>query len=281
MSYTQEDYIRAVDVIRGRTSLTPNVGIVLGSGLGPLADAIDSAVAVPYDEIPGFPLSTVQGHAGRLVIGHLVGQPVLVQQGRTHFYEGYDMAQVTFAIRLMHLLGVETVILTNAAGGVNKGFDVGDVMLMVDHINFVGMAGHNPLIGPNDERIGPRFVGMAQTYDRELAALARRVAREQKITLREGVYACVAGPNFETPAEIRMLRTVGADVVGMSTVHEAIVARHSGMRVLAFSSITNMGIDQLDNDLEANHEEVLEAGKAIVPRMTALLRGVLGEMAHA
>ncbi len=281
MSYTQEDYIRAVDVIRSRTPLTPKVGIVLGSGLGPLADALDSAVAVPYDEIPGFPLSTVQGHAGRLVIGHLVGQPVLVQQGRTHFYEGYDMAQVTFAIRLMHLLGVETVILTNAAGGVNKGFDVGDVMLMVDHINFVGMAGYNPLIGPNDERIGPRFVGMAQTYDRELAALARRVAREQKITLREGVYACVAGPNFETPAEIRMLRTVGADVVGMSTVHEAIVARHSGMRVLAFSSITNMGIDQLDNDLEANHEEVLEAGKAIVPRMTALLRGVLGEMAHA
>jgi purine-nucleoside phosphorylase len=254
---------------------------VLGSGLGPLADAVDAAVAVPYDEIPGFPLSTVQGHAGRLVIGTLVGQPVLVQQGRTHFYEGYDMAQVTFAIRLMHLLGVETVILTNAAGGVNKSFDVGDVMLMVDHINFDGMAGHNPLIGPNDERIGLRFVGMAQAYDRDLAALARRVAREQNITLREGVYACVAGPNFETPAEIRMLRTVGADAVGMSTVHETIVARHSGMRVLAFSSITNMGIDQLDTDLEANHEEVLEAGKAIVPRMTALLRGVLGAMAHA
>jgi len=281
MSYTQEDYVRAADVIRSRTALAPKIGIVLGSGLGPLADAVDSAVAVPYEEIPGFPLSTVQGHAGRLVIGHLVGQPVLVQQGRTHFYEGYDMAQVTFAIRLMHLLGVETVILTNAAGGINKSFSTGDIMLIIDHINFVGMAGHNPLIGPNDERIGPRFVGMAQAYDREWAALARRVAKEQNITLREGVYAGLAGPFFETPAEIRMLRTCGADAVGMSTVHETLVARHGGMRVLAFSSITNMGIDQLDTDLEANHEEVLEAGKAIVPRMTALLRGVLAQMAHA
>ncbi|MCC6616825.1 MAG: purine-nucleoside phosphorylase [Anaerolineae bacterium] len=281
MRYSQEDYTRAVEVIRSRTTLTPKIGIVLGSGLGPLADAVESAVAVPYADIPGFPLSTVQGHAGRLVIGHLVGQPVLVQQGRTHFYEGYDMEQVTFAIRLMRELGVETVILTNAAGGINTNFDVGDIMLIVDHINFVGMAGHNPLIGPNDERIGPRFVGMAQAYDRQWAALARRVAKEQNITLREGVYAGLAGPFFETPAEIRMLRTCGADAVGMSTVHETLVARHGGMRVLAFSSITNMGIDKLDTDQEANHLEVLEAGKAIVPRMTALLRGVLAEMAHA
>ncbi|MCL4251022.1 MAG: purine-nucleoside phosphorylase [Anaerolineae bacterium] len=281
MTYSQEDYTRAVEVIRSRTTQTPRIGIVLGSGLGALAEEVESAVAVAYEDIPGFPRSTVFGHAGRLVIGQWVGGPVIMQQGRTHFYEGYSMEQVTFAIRLMRLLGVETVILTNAAGGVNKGFAVGDVMLIVDHINLVGMAGHNPLIGPNDERVGPRFIGMAQAYDRQLAALARRAAEAENVNLREGVYACVAGPNFETPAEIRMLRTIGADAVGMSTVHEVTAARHGGMRVLAFSGITNIGIDSLDVDADANHEEVLEAGKIIVPRMTAILRGVLAGIGQA
>lgn len=278
MVFSHSDYERAVKVIKERTSLQPAVGLVLGSGLGSLADDIADATAIPYGDIPGWPQSTVHGHSGRLVIGTLEGVPVVAQQGRAHFYEGYSMAQVTFPIRVMHFLGVKTVMLTNAAGGVNPSFNVGEVMLINDHVNFPGMAGNHPLLGPNDESIGPRFVGMAQAYDRELREAARKIAQQHDIPMHEGVYAAVSGPSFETPAEIRMLRTLGIDAVGMSTVHEVIVARHAGLRVMACSGITNVAIDQVDSDAETNHEEVLEAGQVIVPRLRTIITGVLQEL---
>lgn len=275
MAFTQADYQAAADVVRGRTTHQPTVGLVLGSGLGGLADTIGDAVAIPYADIPGWPQSTVHGHRGELVIGTLEGQTVVAQRGRAHFYEGYTAQQVAFPIRVMRALGVETLILTNAAGGLNPAYQVGDLMMLNDHINFIGMGGNNPLVGPNDDALGPRFVGMTQTYDRALRQKALDVARAAGITLHEGVYVCLSGPTFETPAEVRMLRMVGGDAVGMSTVHEVLVARHGGMRVMAFSGITNVAIDTLETTLDANHEEVLEAGNVLVPRLTAVLRGVL------
>lgn len=279
MAYTRADYERAVEVIRSRTQQAVGVGLVLGSGLGVLADQLESRTVIPYDDIPGWPRSTVHGHAGQLVIGTLEGCPVVTQQGRAHFYEGYDLQQATFPIRVMRALGVDTLILTNAAGGVNPAFQVGDVMMLNDHINFVGMAGSSPLRGANDDSLGERFVGMAQAYDRDLRRRARQVAQEIGLTLREGVYACLAGPSFETPAEIRMMRTLGADAVGMSTAHEVLVARHGQMRVLAFSGITNKAIDVVDSDAETSHEEVLEVGTLLIPKLTALLRGILRTLA--
>jgi purine-nucleoside phosphorylase len=269
-------YDQAAQLIRARTSLSAQVGIVLGSGLGGLADALDERVAIPYEDIPGWPRSTVPGHGGQLVIGRLEGVPVVTQKGRAHFYEGYGLDQVTFPIRVMKRLGVETVILTNAAGGINPAFAVGDVMLLHDHINFVGLAGHNPLVGPNDESFGVRFVPMTNTYDRDLRILAQAAAADAGLTLHQGVYVCVAGPVFETPAEIRMLRLLGADAVGMSTVHEVIAARHAGMRVLAFSGITNKAIDSVDSDSEPNHLEVMDVGDRVLkPKLTQIVCGVL------
>ena len=279
MTYQRSDYERAIGAIRQRTAFQPEIGLVLGSGLGGLADTLEDREVIAYEDIPGWPRSTVHGHSGQLVLGTLEGRAVVAQQGRAHFYEGYSAQEITFPIRVMKLLGVETLILTNAAGGLNPAYRVGDLMLLNDHINFVGMAGHNPLIGPNDESFGPRFVGMAQTYDRELRTKAKAVAAEAGITLHEGVYICLAGPNFETPAEIRMLRTIGGDAVGMSTAHEVVVARHAGMRVMAYSGITNVAIDSVDTELEANHEEVLEAGEVLVPRLTTVLKGVLRSLA--
>jgi purine-nucleoside phosphorylase len=275
MGYTRADYDNAVKVITRRTQLRPAIGLVLGSGLGGLADTLEDREVITYGDIPGWPRSTVHGHSGQLVIGFLEGQAVVAQQGRAHFYEGYTTEQVTFPIRVMHYLGVKTVILTNAAGGLNQNYQVGDLMLICDHINFVGMAGHNPLVGPNDDSLGPRFPGMVQTYDRALRELARRNAQEAGITLHEGVYVCLSGPNYEAPAEIRMLRTIGGDAVGMSTVHEVLVARHAGMRVMAYSGITNVCIDSVDTQLETSHEEVLDAGSILVPKLTTILRGVL------
>lgn len=279
-SYTTADYQTAAAVIREKTAQPVMTGIVLGSGLGGLADMIADAVTIPYSEIPGWALSTVHGHRGELVIGTLEGCPVVVQRGRAHLYEGYHPQQVTFPIRVMHFLGVQTVILTNAAGGLNPTFNGGDVMLINDHINLVGMSGNNPLVGPNDDSLGERFTGMVQTYDRSLRQLAHQVAREAGVTLREGVYVGLSGPTFETPAEIRMLRTLGGDAVGMSTVHEVVVARHMNKRVLAFSGITNVAFDSIDTDAETTHEEVLEVGAQIVPRLTAILRGVLRALAE-
>lgn len=266
---------QAAAVVRERSSLATDIGLVLGSGLGGLADALIERTVIPYAEIPGWPQSTVHGHQGQLVIGKLEGKAVIAQQGRAHFYEGYTLEQVTFPIRVMRLLGVRTLILTNAAGGLNPQYQVGDLMLLNDHINLVGMTGNNPLMGPNDDAIGPRFLGMVHTYDADLRRLARQAAADAGVPLHEGVYVCLSGPNFETPAEVRMLRGWGGDAVGMSTVHEVLVARHAGMRVVACSGITNVSIDTLDAEAETNHEEVLDAGKVLVPRLTAVIRGVL------
>lgn len=279
--FERADYLAAVKAIRSRTDFPAKVGVVLGSGLGGLADAVENAVSIPYAQIPKFPVSTVHGHAGELVIGTLEGSPVVVQRGRAHFYEGYTPQQVVFPVRVMHYLGVNTLILTNAAGGINTGYKVADVMLLNDHINFVGMSGSNPLMGPNDDSLGTRFPGMSQTYDRELRGYAWQAAQENGVPFHEGVYMCLSGPTFETPAEIRMIRMLGADAVGMSTVHEVIAARHAGMRVMAMSGITNECIDAIDTPLDTNHEEVLEAGKMLVPRMSAIIRGVLKRIAQA
>lgn len=271
----REAFRRAADTVRERAALQPSIGLVLGSGLGGLADELENRTVVPYAEIPGWPQSTVHGHQGNLVIGELEGRVVAAQQGRAHFYEGYSPAQVTFPIRVMKELGIGAVILTNAAGGVNPAYQVGDLMLLEDHISLPGMVGANPLMGPNDDELGERFVGVAQAYDRRLRCCALDVAREHGIPLHSGVYFGLSGPSFETPAEIRMIRMLGGDTVGMSTVHEVLVARHGGMRVMACSGVTNVAIDAVDSDMETNHLEVLEAAEIIVPRLTTILKGVL------
>ncbi len=273
--HQRQDYQRAADLIRGRTDLQPTIGLVLGSGLGTLADTLGRRTIVPYADIPGWPQATVHGHQGNLVVGELEGQIVAAQQGRAHFYEGYTPQQVTFPIRVMKELGIHSVILTNAAGGVNPAYRVGDLMLLEDHINLPGMVGANPLMGPNDDDMGERFVGMAQAYDRHLRQRALEIARERNIPLHSGVYCGLSGPAFETPAEIRMIRVLGGDTVGMSTVHEVLVARHAGMRVMACSGVTNVAIDAVDSNLETNHLEVLEAAEIIVPRLTTILKGLL------
>lgn len=276
--FSLEQYDEAANAIRARTRHKLTVGLVLGSGLGPFAEQIQAADKIPYAEIPHFPESTVHGHAGRLVVGQIEGIGVAALQGRFHFYEGYSMAQVTLPIRVLQRLGVETAILTNAAGGINRKMAVGDLMIIEDHLNLVGLCGNNPLRGPNLEEFGPRFPPMNRTYTRRLRDLARRVAQKEGLTIHSGVYAGVAGPNFETPAEIRYLRTIGADAVGMSTVPEALVAHHAGMDLLGISTITNQCIDEVDSGREPSHEEVTEAGKLIVPRLTKLLLGVLAAL---
>ena len=279
MSDKRSSWDEAADVIRARSRHRPRIGLVLGSGLGGLADALEGRDVISSHDLPGWPRSTVEGHSGNLVLGLLEGQTVVAQQGRVHFYEGYTPQEIIFPVRVMIRLGIEILILTNAAGGLRQDWRTGDLMLLNDHINMPGMAGANPLMGPNDDSFGPRFPGMAQAYDRELRRQALRVAGEAGIALHEGVYVCVSGPNFETPAEIRMLRAIGADAVGMSTAHEVLVARHAGIRVMACSGITNVAIDEVNTDLEASHEEVLEAGVTLVPRLTTVLRVVLSSLA--
>ena len=270
-SFTEIEQI--ADTVRGRLPFVPRVGLILGSGLGGLATAVEEATTIPYREIPSWPVSTVVGHEGRLVAGRLEGQKVLVMQGRVHYYEGYSMAEVTLSVRVMQRLGIEILVVTNAAGGVNPDFEAGMVMLIVDHLNLLGIAGLSPLRGPNLDEFGPRFPDMGQAYDRELCALARRVASDVGITLYEGVYAGLAGPSFETPADLRFLRGIGVDAVGMSTVPEVTVARHGGLRVLGFSGISNKA--NLDGNTLTTHEEVLQAGGKIVPQLESLIRGVL------
>jgi len=278
--FTMEQYERSADYIRQHTRHQPAVGLVLGSGLSGLAEQIAQIDVMDYGEIPSFPVSTVAGHAGRLVIGELAGITVCAMQGRFHYYEGYAMQQVTLPIRVMQRLGINTLILTNAAGGINPGFAVGDIMLIEDAINFIGMAGVNPLRGPNLDEFGPRFPAVNRTYTRRLRVLTSAVAKAQGIALHHGVYAALSGPNFESPAEIRMLRTLGVDAVGMSTVPEALVAHHAGMDVLALSTITNVAVAELDATGEPSHEEVVDAGKIIVPKLTHLLLGVLARLAN-
>ncbi len=252
---TLEQIDEAADAIRKRTSYRPRVGLILGSGLNSLADSVQKADIIPYGELPNWPVSTVQGHAGRLVIGELEGQTALVMQGRIHFYEGYSMSQITLPVRVMLRLGLEMMFVTNAAGGVHPDFSPGDVMLITDNLNLIGMMGANPLMGPNIDELGPRFPDMSQAYDRKLMDLARQVASNENIPLREGVYCALSGPSFEGPADLRFLRGVGADAVGMSTVPEVIVARHGGMRVLGLSGISNKA--NLDGSTVTTHEEVL------------------------
>lgn len=271
----RQDYQQAAEVVRSRADLKPTIGMVLGSGLGRLADTLGQRTVIPYADIPGWPVSTAHGHQGNLVVGELEGQIVAAQQGRAHFYEGYTPQQITFPIRVMKELGIHTVILTNAAGGINPEYQVGDLMLLEDHINLPGMAGANPLLGPNDDELGERFVGLTQAYDRHLRQLALETAREHNIPMHSGVYFCQSGPAFETPAEIRMIRALGGDTIGMSTVHEVMVARHARMRVLACSGVTNITIDVVNSDHEPNHIEVLEAAEIIVPRLTTILKGLL------
>ena len=267
---------KAADEVRKHTSVRPRVGLILGSGLGPLAESVENPDFVPYDKIPGWPVSTVKGHVGRLVFGQLEGQPVVVMQGRTHYYEGYDMPKLGLPVRVMQNLGIEILIITNAAGAVHPDFEPGDLMLLTDHLNLIGMAGQNPLRGPNLDDLGPRFPDMSQVYDRDLHQLARQVSKEEQLNIREGVYVCLAGPSFETPADLRFLKAVGVDAVGMSTVPEAIVGRHGGTRVMAVSGISNKA--NLDGETETTHEEVLEAGRVLVPKLTTLLKGVLNKL---
>lgn len=263
----------AAQVIREGVDSQPKVGMILGSGLGNLAEAVEDSVMLPYGEIPSWPVSTVEGHQGRLVIGSLENQDVLIMQGRSHFYEGYSMAEIGFPVRVMQRLGIEIFIVTNAAGGVNQSYEPGDVMLIKDHLNLLGMAGESPLRGPNFDSIGPRFPDMGRAYDRELGALARQSVEDQDFQLQEGVYVCLAGPSFETPADLRFLQAIGVDTVGMSTVPEVTVARHGGMRVLGLSTISNKA--NLDGDTLTSHEEVLAAGKTVVPRLTHIIKYVL------
>ncbi len=273
---TLEEIDSTVNYIKSKTVYQPKVAIILGSGLGGLADAIEEADVIPTADIPHWPVSTVQGHAGRLVIGKLEGQVVLVLQGRAHYYEGYSMQRVTFPVRVMQRMGIPFLIVTNAAGAVNPQFDAGDVMLITDHIALIGMAGLNPLRGPNLDELGQRFPDMSQAYDRELQQLARKVAEEKQVLLREGVYVCLSGPSFETPADLRFMQIIGADAVGMSTVPEVITAHHGKTRVLGLSGISNKA--NLNGSTITTHEEVLEAGKVLVPKMMAVIRGFIAHL---
>ena len=271
--YTIEDMDRIADEIRSRIAIKPEIGLILGSGLGQLSESIQDPSVIPYHDLTGWPLSTVEGHAGELVIGKLEGKDVLVMNGRIHFYEGYEMSQVTLPIRVMQRLGIEIVIVTNAAGGINQDFTPGNPMVITDHLNLLGMAGPNPLRGPNLEEFGTRFPDMSQAYDRKLVDLTRKVAKELDITLHEGIYVCLAGPTFETPADLRFLLNAGVDAVGMSTVPEVIVANHGGQRVLGISGITNKSF--LYGEGETTHVEVMETGKILAPKMMELIKGVL------
>lgn len=268
-----DDTARAAALVRDRIGIEPTVALVLGSGLGAYADTLEGAVAVPYAEIPGFHTSTVPGHAGRLVAGRRHGLAVVAMQGRVHAYEGLSVDEVVFPLRTLWQLGARTVVVTNAAGGVNPGFAPADLMLIRDHIN---LTGRNPLVGPNDDRFGPRFPDMTATYDPELGAMARAAAADLGITLREGVYAGVLGPSYETPAEVRMIGALGGDAVGMSTVPEVIAARHMGMRILGISCITNAAAGLGGATLA--HADVTEVADRVRGRFVALLDRILERM---
>ncbi len=263
----------AVTAIRARTNYQPKIGLILGSGLGDLAESVSPADHIHYSEIPHWPVSTIQGHKGRLVVGDLGSKPVLIMQGRAHFYEGYPISIIGFPIRVMIRLGIQVLIVTNAAGGVNPDFGPGDVMLIKDHISLMAMGGNNPLRGPNIDEFGERFPDMSRPYDGDLLQKARESAKEKNILIKEGVYICLAGPSFESSADLRFLRTIGVDAVGMSTVPEVIVARHGGIKVLGLSGISNKA--NLDGSTVTTHEEVLQAGKVLVPKLDAIIRGVI------
>ena len=263
----------AARVIRARWSEEARIALVLGSGLGAFADDLEETAKIPYEEIPGFARSTVEGHAGRLVLGKTEGVPILAMQGRFHYYEGYSFDEVVFPIRVLGRLGVRSLVLTNAAGGINVAFDQGALMIISDHLNLMGV---NPLRGLNDQRFGPRFPDMSEVYSRDYQEIAVEEAHQMGLELRRGIYAAMSGPSYETPAEVRMLRTLGADAVGMSTVPEAIVARHMGMKVLGISCITNMAAGVIDQPI--NHDEVIETGARVHETFKELLRRIIPKL---
>jgi purine-nucleoside phosphorylase len=263
----------AADAIRSRVPEVPQIGVVLGSGLGDFAGSLGGAVIMPYGELPHWPASRVIGHDGKLVVGKAAGKTIAALAGRIHLYEGYDVGTVTFAIRALGLLGVRTLVLTNAAGGVNTGLSKGALMVIDDHVN---LTGHNPLVGDNDERFGPRFPDMTEVYSSRLRGIADRAGKAMGLLLPHGVYVALLGPSYETPAEIRYLRTIGADAVGMSTVPEAIVARHMNMDVLGVSCITNMAAGVLPQPLD--HADVMETARRIRGQFIALLEGIIGQL---
>ncbi len=261
--------------VLGRTKLRPAVGLILGSGLGAFAKTLTEATTVPYGQIPHFPVSTAIGHSGELVIGRAGGTPVAVMAGRVHYYEGYGASQVVFPVRVMGRLGVKILVLTNAAGSVNVNYKPGELMIIEDHINFMGT---NPMIGPNEDALGERFFDMTDTYDSRLREIAEKACWKAGVTVRKGVYIAFSGPSYETPAEIRMARTMGADAVGMSTVPEAIAARHLGLRVLGISCITNMAAGVLKKKLD--HKEVLEVGERVKHQLLQVLATIVTEVAR-
>jgi len=263
----------AAAFIRKTTDIRPEIGLILGSGLGVLGDELEDAVTIPYEDIPHFPVSTVEGHAGELLIGKLQGRNVVLMRGRFHMYEGYEPERTAFPVRVMKALGVNTLLVTNAAGGVNLGYKPGNLMLIADHIN---LTGRNPLIGPNDNALGVRFPDMSEAYSSRLRKVAKDTAAELGFSVQEGVYVGLLGPNYETPAEIRMLRTLGVDAVGMSTVSEVIVARHSGIEVLGISCISNMAAGILDQPL--SHEEVMETTELVKEQFISLVLTVIPKM---
>lgn len=260
----------AARYIEQKIAIKPEIGLILGSGLGILADSIEEAVTLNYADIPHFPVSTVEGHAGELLIGTIGGKAVVLMKGRFHMYEGYGVETVAFPVRVMKALGVHTLLVTNAAGGINTGYEPGDLMLIQDHINFTS---RNPLIGPNDNQLGVRFPDMSEAYSKRLRQLARQTAEEQGVAVREGVYIGLLGPTYETPAEIRMLRILGADAVGMSTVPEVIVARHAGIEVLGISCISNMAAGILDQPL--SHNEVMETTERVKEKFLKLVTAII------
>lgn len=273
LSHTSEHINEAAQFIENQLKVSPEIGLILGSGLGDLGDHIEEAVVIPYEKIPHFPVSTVEGHAGELMIGKLSGRQVLLMRGRFHMYEGYGPEATAFPVRVMKALGVHTLVVTNAAGGINEQFSEGNLMLISDHLN---LTGKNPLIGPNDSKLGVRFPDMSEAYSKRLRAIAKAVAEEKGVQLVEGVYAGLLGPSYETPAEIRMLRVLGADAVGMSTVAEVIAARHSGIEVVGISCISNMAAGILDQPL--SHEEVMETTNRVKSQFLELVTSLIAKI---
>ncbi|XP_008544694.1 purine nucleoside phosphorylase isoform X2 [Microplitis demolitor] len=273
-TYTFEALQETAQFFLDRTSIRPKIGIICGSGMSSIAESLTHQQIFPYEEIPHFPKSTVKGHVGQMVFGYLQDVPVMCMQGRFHYYEGYPLWKCAMPVRVMKLIGVTHLIATNAAGGLNPNFKVGDIMLVQDHLNIMGFAGNNPLQGPNDDRFGPRFPPMNKAYDRELLKVGREVAEEMGISdiVHKGVYTCLGGPSFETVAELKMLRMIGVDAVGMSTAHEVIAARHCNLTVFAFSLITNLCVYDYDCHDEANHEEVMDVGKSRQPVLEEFVR---------
>jgi len=267
--------LEATEFVRDKISDRPLIGLLIGTGLGDTTDGMDKVISVEYKEIPHFPVSTVPTHQGRLLFGNLAGKAVMVLQGRFHYYEGYSMQEITLPVRVMQLLGVKSLILSNAAGGINPLFDTGDIMVITDHIN---LTGNNPLIGPNVDEWGPRFPDVSQVYDLRLIALAEEAALENGVRVQKGVYAGLPGPSLETGAEIRFLKTIGADAVGLSTIPEVIAAVHGGMAILAFSAITNMNLP--DRLKPARVEEIIAAAERTAPRLQAIIRGVVGKLTN-